>query len=71
MRRILFVFVFGCLVISSGLARAADDMNAVADRYVQLVLALGQHDPDYVEAFYGPLAWKTQARQSWRVRSQH
>ena len=34
-------------------------MNAVAERYVHLVLALGQHDPDYVDAFYGPAEWKT------------
>ena len=38
-------------------------MNAVAERYVHLVLALGQHDPDYVDAFYGPPEWKTQAEQ--------
>ena len=35
-------------------------MNAVAERYVHLVLAVGQHDPDYVDAFYGPAEWKTQ-----------
>ena len=46
----------------SGSVRAtADAMNAVAERYVHLVLALGQHDPDYVDAFYGPAEWKTQA----------
>jgi hypothetical protein len=38
-------------------------MNAVAERYAHLVLALGQHDPDYVDAFYGPAAWKTQAEK--------
>jgi hypothetical protein len=38
-------------------------MNAVAERYVHLVLALGQHDPDYVDAFYGPAAWKTHAEK--------
>ena len=38
-------------------------MNTVAERYVRLVLALGQHDPDYVDAFYGPADWKTQAEQ--------
>ena len=27
------------------------------------VLALGQHDPDYVDAFYGPAEWKTQAEK--------
>ena len=29
-------------------------MNALAERYVRLVLALGQHDADYVDAYYGP-----------------
>ena len=38
-------------------------MNAVAERYAHLVLALGQHDPDYVDAFYGPAEWKTQAEK--------
>jgi hypothetical protein len=33
-------------------------MDTMADRYVKLVLALGQHDADYVDAYYGPAAWK-------------
>lgn len=37
------------------------DMNSIADRYVQLVLAVGQHDPDFVDAYYGPPEWKTAA----------
>jgi hypothetical protein len=49
--------------MSSGGAKAADAMNAVAERYAHLVLALGQHDPDYVDAFYGPPEWKTQAEK--------
>jgi hypothetical protein len=36
-------------------------MDATAEQYVKLVLALGQHDPDYVDAYYGPPAWKTEA----------
>jgi hypothetical protein len=36
----------------------ASDMNALAQQYVRLVLALGQHDADYVDAFYGPPEWK-------------
>jgi hypothetical protein len=36
-------------------------MNAIAERYVKLVLAVGQHDADYVDAFYGPPDWKTEA----------
>jgi hypothetical protein len=50
--------------MSSSGTRAADDaMNPVAERYAHLVLALGQHDPDYVDAFYGPAEWKTQAEK--------
>src|SRR5437879_3800281 len=62
MRRI-FVFVLCGFLMSSGGAQAADDMNAVSERYAHLVLALGQHDPDYVDAFYGPPEWKTQAEK--------
>ena len=32
------------------------DMNQIAERYVKLVLQVGQHDPDYVDAYYGPEA---------------
>jgi hypothetical protein len=63
MRQMLFAFVLCIFLTSSVGARAADDMNAVAERYVHLVLALGQHDPDYVDAFYGPAEWKTQAEK--------
>jgi len=63
MRRI-YVLVLCSFLMSSGAARAvADGMDVIAERYVHLVLALGQHDPDYVDAFYGPSEWKTQAEE--------
>ena len=34
------------------------DMNHVAEEYVKLVLAVGQHDPDFVDAYYGDDAWR-------------
>ena len=40
----------------------AVDMNALAERYVKLVLAVGQHDPAYVDAYYGPPDWQETAR---------
>lgn len=63
MRWTLLILVLCCLSVSSGGARTADGTNTIAERYVHLVLALGQHDPDYVDAFYGPAEWKTQAEK--------
>jgi hypothetical protein len=42
----------------------AADMNRIAERYVKLVLALGQHDTDYVDAYYGPPEWKAESDKS-------
>jgi hypothetical protein len=61
-RRILFLVLCG-LTLSNARAQAADSMNEIAEKYAHLVLALGQRDPDYVDAFYGPAEWKTQAEK--------
>jgi hypothetical protein len=45
----------------SAQAPAVDPFRPVAERYVKLVLAVGQHDADYVDAFYGPEEWKKEA----------
>ena len=37
-------------------------MNDAAARYVRLVLAMGEHDADYVDAYYGPAAWREEVR---------
>src|SRR5213592_1616356 len=55
------VLLSSIFLVSALSVEAADGMNSIAERYVHLVLALGQHDPDYVDAFYGPAEWKTQA----------
>ena len=41
---------------------ALSDMNQIAERYVKLVLAVGQHDENYVDAYYGPEAWQAEAK---------
>jgi hypothetical protein len=38
-------------------------MNAIAEQYVKLVLAVGQHDADYVDSFFGPAEWKADAQR--------
>jgi hypothetical protein len=45
---------------SPSTGRAAE-MDAVAQSYVKLVLAVGQHDADYVDAYYGPPEWKKES----------
>ena len=37
-------------------------MTPLAERYVRLVLALGEHDANYVDAYYGPEAWRTEVK---------
>jgi hypothetical protein len=48
-------------MMMTGQTPPRDPMRDVAERYVKLVLAVGQHDADYVDAFYGPPEWRTQA----------
>jgi hypothetical protein len=38
-------------------------MNEMAERYVKLVLAVGEHDPIYVDAYSGPEAWRINAKE--------
>ena len=33
-------------------------MNDAAEKYVRLVLAMGEHDRHFVDAYYGPSAWR-------------
>jgi len=40
---------------------AKSALDAVAESYVKLVLAVGRHDALYVDAYYGPPAWKAES----------
>jgi len=37
------------------------ELDALGEGYARLALAMGTHDPDYVDAFYGPPEWKLEA----------
>ena len=39
-------------------------MDTIAEAYVKLVLAVGPHDADYVDAYYGPPEWKKAADET-------
>jgi hypothetical protein len=51
------------LVAAHGSAAAMSDL---AERYVKLVLAVGVHDADYVDAYYGPPEWRADAAAARR-----
>jgi hypothetical protein len=38
-------------------------MNRAAESYVKLVLAAGEHDADYVDAYYGPPEWRASIKE--------
>jgi len=58
-------FLAIAFVLCSGLsanAAAHQSMDEMAKQYVYLVLALGEHDGGYVDAYYGPEQWKKDAK---------
>jgi hypothetical protein len=55
--------IAACVALAAAAAHGRQNsnpspMNALAEQYVKTVLALGQHDADYVDAYYGPPEWK-------------
>src|SRR6185503_10362081 len=45
-------------------AQARAVLDAAGERYAKLVLALGERDGDYVDAYYGPGAWRDEAKSA-------
>jgi hypothetical protein len=54
------LLVAACWLLAAAVM-PADPIDDISERYVKLVLALGQHDTDYVDAYYGPPEWKNAA----------
>ncbi len=42
----------------AGSVQSTSVMDEVAESYVRLVLAVGEYDADYVDAYYGPQEWR-------------
>ena len=60
------------LVLLGGMAVSAqpeppDPLRPIAQGYVKMVLAVGQHDADYVDAFYGPAEWRKEAETAGKL----
>lgn len=46
---------------------AAITLDEVAESYVRLVLALGERDPGFVDAYYGPATWRDEEKSRGRT----
>src|SRR5688500_4849421 len=46
------------VLLAFGEPQKPTDMDDSAEGYVKLVLAVGLHDADYVDAYYGPPEWR-------------
>jgi hypothetical protein len=57
---LLALALAGCTTAAPAPARPS--LDAIAERYVKLTLAVGEHDQNYVDAYYGPPEWRTAAK---------
>ena len=59
---LIVAFIFsGCA--DSSVPDVSAQFDPHAERYVKLALALGEHDENYVDAYFGPPEWREQAQQ--------
>jgi hypothetical protein len=64
---ILLAAVGGCerdADIGDSAAATAPSLDAIAEAYVRIALALRPHDPAYVDAYFGPPEWAAEAEAS-------
>src|ERR1051325_3229158 len=55
--------LLGCATaINNTKAEDPQAMNPFAERYIKLVLGMGDHDADYVDAYYGPPALRDEVK---------
>jgi hypothetical protein len=58
---LMFAFLLaGC--VSAPAASSADSLDRIAEDYVKLQLVIGEKEEGYVDAYYGPEAWRERAR---------
>jgi hypothetical protein len=55
---------------SANRAEAPARLDAIAEAYVKLILGLGEIEPGYVDAYYGPADWAAAAKDQPRSRGQ-
>jgi hypothetical protein len=71
-------FLLGLLMLVGACATAptpapdasGDNLDAIARDYVALILEIGEREPGYVDAYYGPPAWQEAAKANPRTLPQ-
>jgi len=51
-------------MLTLGMTISPEPLDAVAEGYVKLVLAVGRHAPDYVDAYFGPPEWRIECERA-------
>lgn len=58
------LFAIILVLVSFNIAAEEDlILKEISEQYVKLVLAMGVHDPAYVDAYYGPKEWAEEAKE--------
>lgn len=61
MKLILSIACALALYVSPAAAQRPDDLDAIARDYVRTMLEIGARDDGFVDAYYGPPEWRTEA----------
>jgi hypothetical protein len=62
----LLFLALGCTTTMTSDQPTSDPLSTASERYVKLVLGMGEHDADYVDAYYGPPAWREEVKTQKR-----
>ncbi|MFA5834490.1 MAG: hypothetical protein WDA22_13515 [Bacteroidota bacterium] len=61
--KLFFLFFFITMISIAQKKNPPITLDDIAEQYVRLVLDIGQHDPDYVDAYYGRGDWQESAKK--------
>ena len=61
--RCVFLFVLCASCAKQSHVDVEAQMSPIAERYVRLGLSLGEHDANYVDAYFGPDEWRDEAKE--------
>jgi hypothetical protein len=68
--RIGLAALLSALLLALPAAARADSLDGIARDYVKLTLEIGERDPGYIDAYYGPAGWRRAAHAHPRTLDQ-